>query len=113
MSVLANTGKNIEDLTAIWTGGLHAIRRHEWQLEFRSEIDQLFIDAIFVTQKMTLDLDENIVATKDVDKKLHPICPILGSACALVRQLPERLAECRMNVREIVQAGRVSGEGAR
>src|SRR2546423_10275599 len=89
MAVLANAGKNIEDLTAVWTGGLHTIRCHEGQPKFRSEIDQLFIDAIFVAQEMTLDLDVDIFATEDIDKKLHPICPILGSARALVRQLPD------------------------
>src|SRR5207249_10050586 len=109
MSVLADAGKNIENLPAVGTGVLHAIRRDEWQPEFRSEIDQRFIDALFVAQEMALDLDVDIVATEEVDKKLDPICPTLGSALALVRQLAERLAECIMNVREIVQTGRVSG----
>src|SRR5437762_7478456 len=107
MSVLADAGKNIEDLPAVGTGVLHAIRRHEWQLEFRSEIDQRFIDALFVAQEMALDLDVDIVATEEVDKKLDSICPTLGSARALVRQLPERLAERNGSRR------RVSGEGAR
>src|SRR5438132_12144935 len=89
MSVLADAGKNIEDLPAVGTGVLHAIRRHEWQPEFRSEIDQRFIDALFVAQEMALDLDVDIVATEEVDKKLDPICPTLGSARALVRQLPD------------------------
>src|SRR5437870_1822525 len=111
MRVLANAGKNIEELTAVWTGVLHTIGRHEWQPKFRSEIDQLFIDAIFVAQEMALDLDENIVATEDLDKQLHPICSTLGSARALACNI-RRLAECIMNVREIVQDGRVSGEGA-
>src|SRR5438876_665729 len=111
MGVLANAGKNIERLPAVWTGVLHTIRRDEGQPEFRSEIDQLFIYAIFVAQEVPLDLDEEIVATEDVDKKLHAIGGIPGSARALACRI-RRLAGCITNVGESPQTGRFSGVGA-
>src|SRR6266404_117166 len=80
MRVLANTGKNIERLPAVRLGVMHAIRRHEWQPEFRSEINQLFIYALVVTQKMALDFDEDIVAPEDVDEKLRASFETPGSA---------------------------------
>src|ERR1700682_3629271 len=113
MRVLADAAKNIECLPAVWTGVLHAIRRHEWQLVMFRQIRELPVDPILTAQEVSLDLDKDIVSTEDVNKKLCAVRGILtlGRARALACNM-RRLAEWITNVREIVQAERVSSEGA-
>jgi len=79
MSVLANAGKNIERLPAGRLRVLHPIRRNQGQPVMFCEVRELLVDPIFPAHKMALDLDEDVVATEDVDKKLRTICGTQGS----------------------------------
>ena len=63
MGVFANTGENIENLTAVRPGILNAIRGQERQLIMRRKINKLSVQPIFAPQTMPLDFHENIFAT--------------------------------------------------
>src|SRR5436190_24190854 len=111
MGVLANAGKNIEGLAAIWPSILHSIGRdHRQPMMFR-QIKESPVDSIFPAQEVPLDFDKDILATESVDQKLREFRRLPGSARALACR-SRRFAECRTNVGEIFLAQRFSGVGA-
>jgi hypothetical protein len=80
MCVLANAGENVERLPVVGSCVLHSIRGDNRQtMQFR-QITELLIDPIFAPQEMALDFDDNIVVTKDVNKKWRAFRRVLGSA---------------------------------
>src|SRR6266699_1550314 len=95
MGVLANTGENIEDLTAVGLGILHAVRRQDRQSIMRGKIDKLLINTLLSTQKMSLDFNENIFATKSIDQK--------PSACA---PRPEERNQSLRELRQLIPLNR-------
>src|SRR5471032_3392410 len=98
MGVFADAGKNIERLPAVRTGILHTVCSDNLQPVIFRQIRELPIDPVFTAEEVPLDLDKDILAPEEVDKKLRAFRRILGSAGALARPLPERLAECVTNV---------------
>ncbi len=91
---------------------LHAIRRNDWQPVMFRQVTESLIDPIFAAQEVALDLDEDIVATEDVDQKLRAICGTPGSARALACRI-RRLAECTTNVGEHFLSGKIFRRGRR
>src|SRR2546423_8446220 len=92
MRMLANAGENIQHLASVRLGILHPIGREDRQAKFRSEINQRPINPIFAPQKMPLNFDIHVFATKGIDQTLRAIFRVLGSAgCqpALSGSLPD------------------------
>src|SRR5438105_14539294 len=79
MRVLADAGENIDDLTAIGLCVLHPICRQDRQSIMSRQIDKFGVQAFFAPQKMSLDFNEDVFPTKNIDQKLRAICNILGS----------------------------------
>src|SRR5437870_948068 len=80
MGMLTNTGENIQYLASVRFGILHSVRRDQGQAKFRSEINQCAIDPIFAAQKMPLNFDIHVFATKGVDELLENYCAVIPSA---------------------------------
>src|SRR3982751_5475575 len=80
MSMFANTGKDIEHLSALWGGVLHAIGSEKRKVKGIREVDQLFVSPIFPTHQMPLDFDKHVIAAKRLDEKLCAISKILVGA---------------------------------
>src|SRR5437764_14192234 len=70
MSMFANTGKDIEHLSALWGGVLHAIGSEKRKVKGIREVNQMFVSPIFPTHQMPLDFDEDVIAAKRLDEKL-------------------------------------------
>ena len=67
MSVLADTGKNVEHFAATRGGVLDTVGREQRKTKFFRKIDQLTIDAFLAPNEMALQLDVNALAPKNVD----------------------------------------------
>jgi hypothetical protein len=80
VGVLADAGENIEHLPPGRARVLNAVGRDNWKAKLFREIAELLVDPIFAANKMPLDLDVNIFATKRVDQPLDVPIHILMSA---------------------------------
>ena len=80
MSVLADAGENVEDLTATRARVLDAVRGDNRQAMLFRQVAELLIDAIFAAEEVPLDFDVNVFAAEDVDKRLRAFRGTLGRA---------------------------------
>ena len=83
--MLADAGKDIEDLAAERSGVSHAVGREEREPKVLREINQAAIEAFFSPNEMPLQLDIHSIASKRVEEKLRAVGQTPGSA------LPARL----------------------
>ncbi len=83
MSVLADAGENVEDLSAIRARVLDAVRGNQRQAMLFREIAKPLVHAFFAAEEVALDFDVNVVAAEGVDQKLGVVASTLGSARAL------------------------------
>jgi len=80
MRVFANAGEDIENLSPVRLGVLHAIRGQDRQSILRGKIDKFTVHPFFAANEMPLEFDKNIFVPESVDKKLRAIRRISGSA---------------------------------
>jgi hypothetical protein len=81
MSVLADTGENVEDLPAIRARILDAVRGDNREPMLFPQIAELLVHTFFAAQKMALDFDPDIVPTKNIDQMLRVIT-LRSSGCS-------------------------------
>ncbi len=73
MGVFADAGEDVEDLPADRARVPHPIGRDDRQATLFRQIAEGLIDPIFAAQEMALNLDADVVATEDVDKRLRAL----------------------------------------
>jgi hypothetical protein len=79
MGVFSDTGENVEDLPAIGTRVLDAVRGDHLEAMLFREIAELPVPLVFATKEVALDFGVNVFAAEDVDQKLRAVCEIPGS----------------------------------
>jgi hypothetical protein len=67
MGVLADAGKNVENLATIRARILNTVRRDDPEAMLFRQIAELLVDPIFTAEEMPLDFHVNIFAAEDVD----------------------------------------------
>src|SRR6266542_2449214 len=85
MGVLADTSENIQPFAPVRLRVFHAICCEERQSICARQMDQLAIDAFFTTNEMPLKFNENIFATKRIDKHFDRFVERLTCSLPLAR----------------------------